>query len=726
MQESVRYPAPGCIVEYLEGNAVQIAMVLEEAGGKLRLFLPNRRETRLAAGRLLPWLGPVHDGTPGKDETARLLEAHKARREAAAAAVPVTELWELAQGEVQAAPARWFAELMETAPGPDEVAAYGRALLACKSRFRFQPPDFQVYDAATVERRLNEQKAREEREALVAGGAAFLRLLWEVACGRRELPPRGDGASATDGVWPAPETAARLKALLRARMIDPECQEDDALWRLLAKGLPEVPHLPLQLLVAWGELAPHHNFWLDRAGYEPGDVWWHPYGGEVARLAALGRGESGADAAGPDTASPKPPFCDLPFISIDSATTRDVDDAFFVEELPDGSGWKATVALACPALAWPFGSPLDRAVLRRATSIYLPEGDCHMLPEQLGTDAWSLRAGEPRPVFCVRVAVDGDGNPGPCELFAATARIAANLAYPDAQAVLDGAREAPATPAAAHAAQLRLGLALARRRQAARLRDGAVVMERPEPQLALEGTGREITVRLFHAEPAPDAQMLVAELMILASAALAEWGAAHGVPLLHRTQDVAVPREYAGIWSEPQDLARVLRALIPSSLEVQPRPHAALALPRYAPVTSPLRRYPDLVNEAQALHMLATGRPRWDATALAALLEQLSPALEAAGQVQRFRPRYWKLLHFRQQGDKVWWPGVITEENEAFATVSLPEQGLFVRGRRRLFDERAAPGMRVRVRLGKVQPLHNEIQILEVVPAEQELPELSS
>ena len=709
MQTSVRYPAPGCIVEYLEGNAVQIAMVMEEAGGKLRLFLPNRRETRLSAGRLLPWLGPLHEGAPGKDEMARLLEGHKARREQLAGAVPVDELWELAQGEVEAAPAVWFAELMETAPGPDEVAAYGRALLACKSRFRFQPPDFLVYDAETVERRMAEQKAREEREALVAGGAAFLRLLWEVASGRRELAPQGEGPLAAEGVpWPAPEIAARLKALLRARMIDPETQEDDALWRLLAKGLPDVPHLPLQLLMAWGELPPHHDFWLDRAGYDAGDSWWRPYAAEVAELAV-------ATGAGL-------PACDLPFISIDSATTRDVDDAFYVEEKPDGAGWTVTIALACPALSWPFGSPLDRAVLHRATSIYLPEGDCHMLPEQLGTGAWSLRAGEERPAFCVRVAVDADGTAGPCELFAARATLAANLAYPDAQAVLDGADGGAANPAAPHAEKLRMGLALARARQAARLKAGAVVMERPEPQLALEGEGRETMVRLFCPKPAPDAQMLVAELMILASAALAEWGAARHVPLLHRTQDVAVPRDYAGVWSAPEDMARILRALIPSSLEVTPRPHAALALPHYAPVTSPLRRYPDLVNEAQALHMLATGRPRWDAEALAALLEQVSPALEAAGQVQRFRPRYWKLLYFRQQGDKVWWPGVITEENEAFATVSLPQQGIFVRARRKLFDERAAPGMRVRVRLGKVQPLYNEIQILEVAPADEDMP----
>lgn len=712
MQESVRYPAPGCIVEYLEGNAVQIALVLEEAAGKLRLFLPNRREMRLAAGRLLPWLGPLHEGAPSKDEMVRLLESHKSRREEAADAVPVAELWDLAQGEVEAAPARWFAELKEDSPSTDLVAAYGRALLACKSHFRFQPPDFQVFDAATVERRLAEQKAREEREALVAGGAAFLRLLWEIASGKRPLPTPEERASEA-APWPAPEIAARLKALLRARMIDPESQEDEALWRLLSKGLPEAPHLPLQLLMAWGELPPHHNFWLDRAGYAPGDDWWKDHAAETRQLA------SGAPADALE-------LCELPFISIDSASTRDVDDAFYLEELPSG-GWRATIALASPALAWPFGSPLDKLVLHRATSIYLPEGDCHMLPEQLGAGAWSLLAGETRPAFCLRLTVDSAGLAGPCELFSARVRLAANLNYADAEAVLDG-RLSPdaANPASAHAHQLRLGLGLARARQEARLAAGAVVMDRPEPQIILEGQGRETRVRLSCPEPTPKAQMLVAELMILASAALADWGQANHLPLLHRTQDVALPHEYAGIWSEPADMARVMRALIPSTLEVQPRPHAALALARYAPVTSPLRRYPDLVNEAQALHMLATGKPRWDASELSALLEQISPALEAAGQVQRFRPRYWKLLHFRQQGDKVWWPGVITEENEAFATVSLPLQGLLVRGRRKLFDERAAPGAPVMVRLGKVQPLYNEIQILEAAPVEQSPPAYNS
>ena len=294
--------------------------------------------------------------------------------------------------------------------------------------------------------------------------------------------------------------------------------------------------------------------------------------------------------------------------------------------------------------------------------------------------------------------------------------LAANLTYVDSQAVLDALAAGEALPqnaAAPFAEQLRMGLAMARQRQTARIADGAVIMDRPDPVIHLEGEGAEVRVEVGLDYQASDAQMLVAEMMILASAAVAQWAAEHGVAMLHRVQDVALPREYAGIWTSPQDMTRIMRALTPSGLEVQARPHAALGLDRYTPVTSPLRRYPDLVNEAQVVHFLCTGQPRWSEDALVSLLHALSPALDGAGQVQRFRPRYWKLLFFRQQGDKVWWSGVITEENDAFVSVSLPDQGMFVRGRRKLFDDRAHPGLQVDVRIGKVHPLYNEIMILE-------------
>ncbi len=98
---------------------------------------------------------------------------------------------------------------------------------------------------------------------------------------------------------------------------------------------------------------------------------------------------------------------------------------------------------------------------------------------------------------------------------------------------------------------------------------------------------------------------------------------------------------------------------------------------------------------------------------LGLLLPVLSARADAVTQVQRMRPRYWKLLFFRQQGDKEWWDAVVAEENEAFVTIALPWAQLLVRGKRRQFDEKLYPGMRLQVRLGKVSPLLGEIQVLE-------------
>lgn len=107
----------------------------------------------------------------------------------------------------------------------------------------------------------------------------------------------------------------------------------------------------------------------------------------------------------------------------------------------------------------------------------------------------------------------------------------------------------------------------------------------------------------------PKAHLLVSELMVLTNAALAAWAKEHGVTLLHRTQDVAIPKEFSGIWQTPLEIARVVKALAPAVLETNPRPHAGLGEAMYAPSTSPLRRYPDMINETQIISLLRDGKP---------------------------------------------------------------------------------------------------------------------
>ena len=122
------------------------------------------------------------------------------------------------------------------------------------------------------------------------------------------------------------------------------------------------------------------------------------------------------------------------------------------------------------------------------------------------------------------------------------------------------------------------------------------VIERPDITINLEGAGENITVSLDEDPLAPKAHLLVSELMVLTNAALAAWAKEHGVTLLHRTQDVAIPKEFSGIWQTPLEIARVVKALAPAVLETNPRPHAGLGEAMYAPSTSPLRRYPDMIN----------------------------------------------------------------------------------------------------------------------------------
>lgn len=685
------YPQPGCIVEFLEDNTPKIAIVLEEASGKLRLLLPGRRETKVSPNRLLPWLGPLLPANCSKDEAEKRLEAHQALRRQKKEEISALDAWDMANGEISKAQAGWFAELFETDPDSDTIAACGHALLDCKTHFRFQPPDFIVYDKEFVEKRLCEQKAREEKEALTSTGSAFLKLLWDVACQKRPLP------ESDSELFPPDEMADRIRALLFARMIDPETDSDESLWRMLSKGLPDVPHLPMQLLAAWGEIPKHYNFWLDRADYARGDAWWQEYKEEVEALADKGM-------------NPGLPECELPFVSIDGSETIDIDDAFYIRRVDNG--YELTIALAAPALHWPFASGLDKLVMHRATSIYLPEGDLHMLPEMLGTDAYSLQAAKARPSFCLRINLDETGGRLKVEPFLATVKLAANLRYPDVQKVIENSE---AGEAAAYADQISLGHELALKRESLRIDRGAVVMLREEPELKLSGEGDDVQVILEHEKPVRDAQRLVSEMMVLAGAAIAEWASEKSIPLFFRTQNVALPPEYAGIWENPADLANIMRSLIPSSLETTPKPHAALGLKKYAQVTSPLRRYTDLINEAQISSFLQKGRPLWTAEELEGMLSAILPALEGATHVQRYRPRYWKLLHFRQAGDKVWYPGVITDENDAFVNVALPHENIFVRGRRNMFDERATAGSNVRLRLGKINPLLNEIQIIEAV-----------
>lgn len=696
MPPVLAFPIPGCIIEFLEDSQIQTGLVLEENAGKLRVILPNRRETKLSVGRVLPWLGPSYSPATTRDEAAKILETHRINRKNRADAINTESVWELAAEEVDQAPAEWFAELFENQPDYDAIASYGRALLNDKLHFKFNNGAFTVYDKETAAKRKEELDKKQDRAALVSQGAELFRLLFNI--GTQKKPPLA--ADSQTGILTDERMADKLERILREHLQNPNTLHEEETWRLLTHGLPETPFLAIQLLEAWGKIPPHYNFWLDRVAYGKNE-WWKNFSEELDLIKSAIK----KDSDNTDTR-----LCDFDFISIDSETTRDIDDAFFLKKT--SSGWEILLAFANPAIFWPFGSQLDREVSTRATSLYLPEETLHLLPDKLGVDEFSLWAEKQRHALCMEIKLSETGAIDSFTPFLANVNLKSNLAYSTAQSLIDNPASCPnISPAIGE--MLQSAHELAQMLEASRIKKGAVIMNRPEVEIKLTGENENVQVEMRELPDYPDSHRIVTELMVLANSAIADWGFSHEIPLIHRTQKVTLPMDYAGVWTREEDMGKIMKAMIPSTLEIAPGPHAGLAASRYAPVSSPLRRYADLLNEAQIVTFLTSGDPRWSREELETALNFHHPYLESVIQVQKYRPRYWKLLYFRQQGEKKWWRAIITEENEYNVTLMLPSHGLQLRGKRNLFGERTVPGQEVLVRLGKINPLYNEIAVLE-------------
>lgn len=75
----------------------------------------------------------------------------------------------------------------------------------------------------------------------------------------------------------------------------------------------------------------------------------------------------------------------LDFVTIDSASTEDMDDALFAKALPDDK-LQLIVAIADPTAWIAEGSKLDKAAKIRAFTNYLPGFNIPMLPRELSDD----------------------------------------------------------------------------------------------------------------------------------------------------------------------------------------------------------------------------------------------------------------------------------------------------------------------------------------------------
>ena len=134
----------------------------------------------------------------------------------------------------------------------------------------------------------------------------------------------------------------------------------------------------------------------------------------------------------------------LPIVAIDPADARDHDDAIWAssDEAEDNKGgWKAIVAIADVSFYVRPNSSLDKAARARGNSVYFPDRVVPMLPEELSADICSLKENEERAALACHLTVAKDGTVKAWRFTRAKIRVAANIAYEDAQAAIDASQE---------------------------------------------------------------------------------------------------------------------------------------------------------------------------------------------------------------------------------------------------------------------------------------------
>src|SRR6476646_5506760 len=328
----------------------------------------------------------------------------------------------------------------------------------------------------------------------------------------------------------------------------------------------------------------------------------------------------------------------LPIVAIDPEDARDHDDAIWAEPDEEG-GWKAIVAIADVSFYVRPGSALDKEARARGNSVYFPDRVVPMLPEALSADICSLKEGEDRAAMACHLKISKDGEVKSWRFTRAKVRIAANIAYEDAQAAIDAANaervEVSSPTCSMPEIDGRVPRELVEKALkplwgcwralfAARTKRDPLELDLPERRVVLDEKGRIASI-------APrdrlDAHRLVEDYMIAANVAAARALEAKKAPVMYRMHEppsrekLVALKDYLKTFGiefalgqvvKPGTFNRVIERvgdsdgreeimeqLLRTQMQARYGPerlgHFGLALATYAHFTSPIRRYADLL-----------------------------------------------------------------------------------------------------------------------------------
>jgi exoribonuclease-2 len=240
-----------------------------------------------------------------------------------------------------------------------------------------------------------------------------------------------------------------------------------------------------------------------------------------------------------------------------------------------------------------------------------------------------------------------------------------------------------------------------------RIEQGALILSLPEISFEISDDS-SISIKMLSQDT--PSRMIIAEFMILYNWLASRFCRDNNIPFLYRAQKS--PSELLSITDTGyvDYVFRQRRKLFPLVIDTKPLPHTGLGLDVYSNLSSPIRRYLDLVCQRQIKSYLLNNPPVYNLEELDKIRISVSTSLKDLNIVRRNRTRYWILKYLSMNIGKIY-PATILDRMKGKYRVIFSDY-LFTAEMKRESTHDFLEGQSVLVKVKRSDPW-NDLLILE-------------
>jgi len=653
----------GKILEYIDQGRFVCTICLQDKGNRLHLLTPSNREVNLSPKRAILVSGTTIDIERPREELLERLKETEEIRKRLKGQIDAIELWELISEEKESFHHKYLAQLVfGEIVTDDHISALVRALFEDHLYFRLKDGRFLPNSAEKINSIIEQREEEALREERLAQASAWL---------KDTLQGRGKENPASE--------ACVIQLLTQLALYGNEAPDFKSGKELLLRA--DISHIgeARKLLVELGVWDEDENLDLHKSGIETS--YDEKQLDEAARLAMEGIEEQGRED-----------LRHLTLLTIDGPLTRDFDDAISFEIEDDT--FHLGVHIADVASVILPDSILDKGSAQRALSIYMPRRQIAMIPQILSEGSLSLKQGCDRKAISLLTRFEKTGNLVDFRFVPSVVRVQQNLTYDTVNENLDSERIFQEMHK------------MSRRLRENRNKEGALGLSLPELQIK---SNEDSALALELVPQDTPSRIIVAEFMILYNWLAARFCRDEQIPALFRTQ------------SEPSEILSIddngylyyvfkqRRKLHPLVIDTSPKPHSGLGLEAYTQVTSPIRRYLDIVMQRQIGNVLMKRGPFYDEKGLDEIRISVEPLIKESGRIKRNRIRYWVLRFLRQHRGESY-PALVLDELKSKYRILLKDFLLVADLKR---EPRVAlhPADQIRVQVKNADPWQDTLEL---------------